>query len=227
MTRKIFLDTETTGLSFKEGHRIIEIAAIEMINRKLTGRKFHSYLNPQRKIDQEAINIHKIQNEFLKDKPLFSDIVDDFLIFIGKSDLIIHNANFDIGFLNNELNIISHKFGKIDDNNNIIDSLELARQKYVGKKNSLDALCKRFGIDYTERKDKGHGAELDSKILYDVYICMTSKQMSFNLEKKKTMNDIFKNFKYKKNHSPLLVVKATKEELEMHENFFLNTKSSS
>ena len=135
MNRKIFLDTETTGLCFKQGHRIIEIAAVEMKDRQLTGKKFHSYINPERLIDQGAINIHKIQNEFLKDKPLFHEIANDFLEFIGNADLIIHNADFDLGFLNNELKIMSHQFGRIEDHNHVIDSLELARNKHVGKKN--------------------------------------------------------------------------------------------
>ena len=169
MNRKIFLDVETTGLCFRRGNRIIEISALEMINRKLTGKKFHSYVNPERKIEKEAMNIHKIKNEFLLDKPIFSQIANNFLNFISKDDLIIHNAPFDIGFLNNELKIIGHQFGKIENNNGIIDSLELARNKYPGKRNSLDALCKRFDIDYKERKEKGHGAFLDTKILYEVY----------------------------------------------------------
>ena len=225
MNRKIFLDVETTGLCFKQGHKIIEIAAVEMLDRKLTGNNFHTYINPQRKIDQEATNVHKIRNEFLSDKPLFIQVADEFLNFIGKSELIIHNANFDLGFLNNELKNIYHQFGNIQDNNSIIDTLEMARNKYMGKKNSLDALCKRFDIDYTERQEKGHGALLDSKILYEVYICMTSQQMSFSLkEKKKTSKCTQYIFSVKKK-SPI-IIKASQMEIYRHENFFNGFKSN-
>ena len=201
MNRTIFLDVETTGLCFKSGHKIIEISALEAIDRHLTGRKFHSYINPQRKIDKEAMNIHKIKNEFLLDKPIFSQIANDFLNFISRDQLVIHNAPFDIGFLNNELKLIAHQFGKIENNNVIIDSLELARKKYPGKRNSLDALSKRFDIDQKERKQKGHGALLDTKMLYEVYICMTTEQMQLNLtkldEKKYVRNKKFMKRDYK------------------------------
>ena len=219
MNRQIFLDIETTGLCFKQGHRVIEIAAVEMIDRNLTGNNFHVYINPERNIDEEAINIHKIQNEFLTDKPLFCKVADNFLKFIGKSDLIIHNSNFDLGFLNNELKIIFHQFGEIQDNNPIIDTLEMARSKYVGKKNSLDALCKRFDIDYSERQEKGHGALLDAQILYEVYICMTSEQMSFSLSTlKKTFGPV--KYQFTKSKKSLIVIQANKQEILKHENFF-------
>ena len=221
MKRQIFLDIETTGLYYQQGHRVIEIAAMEMIDRKLTGNNFHTYINPQRVIEKEAINIHKIQNDFLLDKPLFEDIANKFLGFISKSELIIHNASFDLGFLDNELKMISHQYGRISDNNAIIDSLKVAREKHPGKKNSLDALCKRYNIDYAERQIKGHGALLDSKILYEVYISMTSEQMSFIMEKKEAKNTRIK-YKIKKRNKPLIIIKAMEEELIQHNNFFLS-----
>lgn len=225
MNRKIFLDIETTGLCFKQGHKIIEIAAVEMIDRNLTGNNFHTYINPQRDIEQQATRIHKIQTEFLNDKPLFGDIANNFLQFIKKSDLIIHNADFDLGFLNHELKSISHQFGNIRDNNSIIDTLQIARDKYYGKKNSLDALCKRFDIDYSERENKGHGALLDAKILYEVYICMTSEQMKFSLGSlKKTLKMV--KHRFEKNRKSLIIVKANKEEISQHHNFFSNIKSN-
>ena len=226
MNRKIFLDTETTGLSFKEGHKIIEIAAMEMIDRKLTGNNFHSYINPKRKIDQGAMKIHKIQNAFLLDKPIFSSIADDFLKFIKDSTLIIHNSSFDLGFLDNEISMLYNKFEGIEKSNKIIDSLELARNKYYGQKNSLDALCKRFSIDYTERQKKGHGALLDCRILYEVYICMTSQQMTFNLSQNIKKIDFIDSLDVKKSNKPLVVIKANEKEVYNHDNFFVHFRNN-
>jgi DNA polymerase-3 subunit epsilon len=162
--REIALDTETTGISAQQGHRVIEIGAVEMINHFRTGKHFHAYINPQRPVDEGAFKVHGISDDFLKDKPLFKDIVSDFLEFIGDSRLVIHNAPFDIGFLNHHL----HQLGVgLLQNDRVLDTLELARKKFPGAKNSLDALCNRFSIDLSAREK--HGALLDSELLADVY----------------------------------------------------------
>jgi len=174
--RIVILDTETTGLNPQDGHRIIEIGGVEMIKRRLTGQRFHAYINPNRIIDQGAIAVHGITNEFLKDKPFFEDIVEDFLAFIKDAELVIHNAPFDVGFLNHELSLLKHKMDTIEDYTEVFDTLAYARKKHPGQRNSLDALCKRYGIDNSHREL--HGALLDSEILADVFILMTGGQSS-------------------------------------------------
>lgn len=174
--RQIVLDTETTGLNPEEGHRIIEIGCVELINRRLTGQHFHVYLNPDRLIDDGAIEVHGISNEFLQDKPHFTDIADDFIAFIRAAELIIHNAPFDVGFINHEMNLLENKVGKVEDYSRVFDSLTYARNKHPGQRNSLDALCKRYGIDNSHRDL--HGALLDAEILADVYLLMTGGQFS-------------------------------------------------
>ena len=180
MNRKIILDTETTGLDVTRNHKIIEIGCIEIIDRKYTGKKFHQYLNPQREIDQGAISIHGITNEFLQDKPLFKDVKDNLLDFIDNSELIIHNAPFDIGFLEHEYKKSKHKI-ELNDICSVFDTLVYARKLHPGQKNSLDALCKRYGVDNSSRDF--HGALLDARILGDVYLAMTGGQTSFDLVK--------------------------------------------
>lgn len=177
--RQVVLDTETTGLELSAGHRIIEIGCVELINRKLTGRHFHQYINPLREVEEGAFEVHGISNEFLADKPLFEQIVDEFLSFIEGAELVIHNAAFDVGFLNNELKLTSPSLGKIEDNCAVLDSLKLARNKHPGQKNNLDALCKRYDIDNSQRDL--HGALLDSEILADVYLAMTGGQTKLDL----------------------------------------------
>ena len=181
--RLIVLDTETTGLEPKQGHRLIEVGALEMVNRRLTGKSFHEYVHPQRDIPMEAQAVHGISEEFLQDKPLFSAIADDFIEFIRGAELIIHNAPFDLGFLDNELAIVGKKSGrrfpKIAEICTITDSLKLARQKHPGQKNNLDALCRRYGINNGHRQL--HGALLDSEILADVYLGMTGGQTDLML----------------------------------------------
>ena len=177
--RQIVLDTETTGLEPKDGHKIIEIGCVEMIGRKLTGNNYHQYLQPDREIDSEAIEVHGITNEYLADKPRFAEIVDDFMNYIKGAELIIHNAPFDIGFLNHELQSINSPWGKIEDHCEITDSLQMARNMFPGQKNNLDALCRRYLIDNTHRTL--HGALLDSEILADVYLMMTGGQVSLSL----------------------------------------------
>ncbi len=176
--RQIVLDTETTGLEPTQGHRIIEIGCVEMINRRLTGNTFQQYLNPQREIDEGALAVHGISNEMLADKPRFEDIVDDFIDYVRGAELIIHNAPFDVGFLNYELGMLG--LPGITVHCTVQDTLEQARQRHPGQRNSLDALCKRYAIDNSRRQF--HGALLDAEILADVYLAMTGGQVSLSLE---------------------------------------------
>ena len=174
--RIVVLDTETTGLSTREGHRIIEIGCVELINRRLTGKRFHTYLNPERKIDDGAIAVHGISNEFLDDKPLFKQISAEFIAFIQNAELVIHNAPFDVGFINNELSLLEDHAITIADFCLVFDTLVYARKKHPGQRNSLDALCKRYGIDNSHREL--HGALLDAEILAEVFLLMTGGQSS-------------------------------------------------
>lgn len=177
--RQIFLDTETTGLYHAQGHRIIEIAGVELINRRLTNNHFHVYLNPDREIDEAAQEVHGITLEFLQDKPRFPDIVDDFLQFVSGADLIIHNAPFDIGFLNAELTRIDRR--NIEQSvEEIIDTLKMAKEMRPGQRNNLDALCRHYGIDNSSRTL--HGALLDAELLADVYMAMTRGQESLIID---------------------------------------------
>lgn len=174
--RQIILDTETTGLEPAQGHRIIEIGAVEMINRRLTGNRFHQYLNPDREIEAGAIEVHGITNEMLADKPKFPDIAADLLAFLSGAELIIHNAPFDTGFLNHEFGLMGPEAPvvQIDQCCTVLDTLRLARQMHPGQKNDLDSLCKRYGVDNSNRAL--HGALLDAEILADVYLAMTGGQ---------------------------------------------------
>lgn len=178
--RQIVLDTETTGLEVSQGHRIIEIGCVELINRRVTGRDFHHYIKPNRKIDEGAIEVHGINNEFLADKPLFDAIANEFLDFIKNDELVIHNASFDVGFLNAELQRLdSPQATPVDERGDVLDTLNLARRLHPGQKNNLDALCKRYDIDNSKREL--HGALLDARILADVYLAMTGGQTSLSL----------------------------------------------
>ncbi len=176
--RQIVLDTETTGIDPKDGHRIIEIGCVEMINRRLTGRTYHRYLNPDRVVEDEAISVHGITNEFLADKPRFADVQGEFLEFIRGADLVIHNAAFDVGFMNHELGLNGYR-ERVEEFCQITDTLALARKKHPGQKNNLDALCRRYGIDNSHREL--HGALLDSEILADVYLILTGGQKTLLL----------------------------------------------
>ena len=177
--RQIVLDTETTGINPNDGHRIIEIGCLELENRRLTGRSFHCYLQPDREIEAEAIAVHGITNEFLADKPRFAQIADEFLQFITGAELIIHNAPFDIGFINHEFRLLNASFGNITEQCAVLDTLVLAKQKHPAQKNNLDALAKRYFVDHRERSY--HGALLDSEILADVYLAMTGGQVGLGL----------------------------------------------
>lgn len=178
--RQIVLDTETTGLEPSQGHRIIEIGCVEVINRRITDNRYHQYINPQREVDQGAIDVHGISNEFLADKPLFAQIADDFLKFIRGAELIIHNAPFDVGFINHELKRLNTDCGKVDEFCSVLDTLAMARKLHPGQKNNLDALCKRYEIDNSQRSL--HGALLDAEILADVYLSMTGGQVHLSLD---------------------------------------------
>ncbi len=178
--RQIVLDTETTGLDIEEGHRILEIGCVEIVDRKLTRRHFHQYINPQREIDEGALQVHGITREFLKDKPAFSDVFDDFLEFVRGAELVIHNAEFDIGFIDHEMKQMPGKLGSITDHCQVIDSLDLARSRHPGQKNTLDALCKRYNVDNSGRDL--HGALLDAELLADVYLLMTGGQVDLGLD---------------------------------------------
>ncbi len=171
--RQIVLDTETTGVDWKSGNRVVEIGCVELLERRRSGRSFHRYLNPEREIEPGAQDVHGLTREFLSDKPRFAEVVDEFLDFIEGAELVIHNAGFDIGFLDAELARIDGK-GRIADRCSVEDTLKLARQRYPGQRNSLDALCKRLGVDNSKRQL--HGALLDAQILTDVYIALTSGQ---------------------------------------------------
>ena len=175
--RQIILDTETTGLRVEDGHRLIEVGCIEMINRKLTNRHFHYYVNPEREVEVGALAIHGITNQFLQDKPVFKKIASEFIDFISGAELIIHNAPFDLSFLNHELMLAKQGYKTITDYCHVIDTLQIARQLHVGQRNSLDALCKRYLVDNTKRDL--HGALLDANLLSQVYLAMTGGQGSF------------------------------------------------
>lgn len=211
--RQVFLDTETTGLYPAQGHRIIEIAAVEAINRRVTNNHFHVYLNPDREIDAAAQEVHGITLEFLQDKPRFADVVNEFLDFVADAELVIHNAPFDVGFLNSEL-------GKIDRENlektagNIIDTLKMAKDMRPGQRNNLDALCRHFGIDNSKRTL--HGALLDAELLAEVYMAMTRGQESLMID---MLEDVaIQQEEANELHSrSLKVLSASDEELAHHD----------
>lgn len=172
--RQIVLDTETTGLEVGRGHRIIEIGCVELVERRLTGRSFHRYLNPERAIDPGAIAVHGIRDEILLDKPRFAEVVHEWLEFVRGAELLIHNAAFDVGFLDAELALAGPQHGRVADHASVVDTLAMAREKYPGQKNTLDALCKRLGVDNAHREL--HGALLDARLLAEVWLAMTTGQ---------------------------------------------------
>lgn len=180
VNRYVVLDTETTGMPVTDGHRIIEIGCVELLGRRLTGRHFHVYLNPDREIDEGAIAVHGITNEYVADKPRFREIADEFYEFIKGAQLIIHNAAFDVGFINNEFALLGQtERADVSDYCSVLDTLLMARERHPGQRNSLDALCKRYGVDNSNREL--HGALLDSEILADVYLAMTGGQTHLSL----------------------------------------------
>ena len=207
---EIFLDTETTGLSFKEGHKIVEIACIETKDLVTTGRVFHKFINPKRDVPDEAFKIHGFSQKFLGDKEPFDEVADEFLKFTENKKIIIHNAPFDLSFLNGELNLIKKRLIKKDD---VIDSLEIARNKFPGVSNSLDALCKKFNIDLSRRTK--HNALLDCELLREVYIhLLDAKEPKFNLSSVSPDLDITKTKNYNKE-----VINISETEIKLHKDF--------
>lgn len=222
ITRQIVLDTETTGMNqigaHYEGHCIIEIGAVEVINRRLTGNNFHVYIKPDRLVDPDAFNVHGIADEFLRDKPVFGEVVDDFIEYIQGAELIIHNASFDIGFMDYEFSKLNRGLPKTETFCKITDSLALARRLFPGKRNSLDALCSRYEIDNSKRTL--HGALLDSQILADVWLTMTGGQtsMTFAMEgESQNVQDTLGVQRLVRQASRLKVIAATDEECVAHE----------
>lgn len=218
--RQIVLDTETTGLETSQDHRIIEIGCVELVGRKLTGRHYHQYINPQRKVDEGAMEVHGITDEFLIDKPLFATVAREFLEFVDGADLVIHNAPFDVGFINHEIAKLGGIYREIESSCRIIDTLALARQKHPGQKNNLDALCKRYGVDNSQRDL--HGALLDAEILADVYLLMTGGQVNLNISDQQPSDSGEVNAqsgirRLSDKRPPLRVVKANEEELVLHQ----------
>jgi len=209
--RKVILDTETTGLDFRTGDRVIEIGCVELRGRQLTGQRFHAYLNPERMIDPGAIAIHGLTNEFLADKPKFSEIVGDFVEFIRGAELVIHNAAFDVGFLNNELGLL--QMDSIEQVcSEVIDTLRMAREMRPGKKNNLNALCAEFGVDNSGRQL--HGALLDAELLAEVYLAMTRGQNSLEIEFDSPPVDY--SMGGTRQRPPLVVLRASEAELADH-----------
>ena len=216
--RQIVLDTETTGLEPASGHRIIEIGAVEMINRRRTENTFHQYLNPEREIEDGAYDVHGLSMEFLSGKPLFSDIARDFLDFVRDGELIIHNAPFDVAFLNAELQRLGPEWGRIEDYCEITDTLKIARELHPGQKNNLDALCNRYKVDNSTRDL--HGALLDAGILLDVYLAMTGGQASLLLGGDGAKGDGMREVAAQRinpDRPGLRIIEPTEEELLLHE----------
>lgn len=220
--RRIVLDTETTGLEPKQGHRIIEIGCVELVNRKLTHNNFHQYIQPERDIDAGAQEVHGITQEFLADKPVMANVVEDFVNYIRGSELVIHNAPFDVGFLNHEFKIYAKETKTkpyvIEELCTVLDTLALARKMHPGQKNSLDALCKRYYIDNSSRTL--HGALLDAEILADTYLAMTGGQGSLSLGSEADAGDDFSEVVHQKlseQRASLKVIRANSDELNAHQ----------
>lgn len=207
----IMLDTETTGLKPEAGHRIIEIGAVVLENRQLTDDTFHQYLNPEFAVEQGALEVHGISNEFLQDKPKFEEVVADFMSFIEGAVLVMHNAPFDVKFLNNELKLCGYG-QQLEQVSEIVDSLVIAKQKYPGARNNLDALCKRYGINNAHRTL--HGALLDAQILAQVYLAMTGGQTKLDLMAQQDEGDLLQ-FNLD-DLPPLVTVEPTSEEQQKH-----------
>ena len=217
--RQIVLDTETTGLETAQGHRIIEIGALELDGRRKTGRSYHIYLNPDREVDAGAVEIHGITNEYLADKPRFADIADEFFEFINGADLVIHNAPFDVGFIDHEFALLERDLPKVRDCCSITDTLVMARQMHPGQRNTLDALCKRYEVDNSQRDL--HGALLDAEILADLYLTMTGGQVTLLLdsdeEESGSTGGRYAPRPVSADRPALRVVRASEQEAEAHE----------
>lgn len=214
MNRQVALDTETTGLNAQEGHRIIEVAAVALLDREISG-SFHQLLNPQRAIDKEAIAIHRIDDKQLQEQPLFGEICDSLLDFVRGSQLIIHNASFDLGFLDAELKRIQRRSFLEESGCKVIDTMELATEQNLGTRRSLDALCDYYGIDRSER-EQGHSATLDAELLAKMYLAMTGGQLSMNLQQEAEIAGQSEDSYAMQDAQTLL---ATPAELQAHESF--------
>ena len=215
--RQIVLDTETTGLDAQAGHRIIEIGGVEVVNRRLTGNNLHLYINPERDIDEGALEVHGITREFLSDKPTFEQIVEQFLDFIDGAELVIHNAPFDVGFMNQELKLLGARFGTVEQRCGVLDTLRMARELHPGQKNSLDALCRRYDVDNAHREL--HGALLDAEILADVYLAMTGGQTRLSLgaeSGEQGGGSVEAIRRLAADRPPLTVVRASAADIERH-----------
>jgi len=226
--RQIVLDTETTGLEPSEGHRIIEIGGVELVNRRPTGGSFHRYLQPDREIDEGALGVHGISSEFLADKARFADLVEELLAFLREAELVIHNAPFDVGFLNHELSLLGPEWGRIEDYASVSDSLLIARERHPGQRNSLDALCRRYQVDNAERDL--HGALLDAQLLAEVYLAMTGGQTSLSLAGAADQGwdgDDRGIRRLSSDRPPLPVVHADADELEAHQRILREIDESS
>jgi DNA polymerase-3 subunit epsilon len=222
--RQIVLDTETTGLSAENGDRIIEIGCVELLGRKITGNHFHHYLNPQRDSHEDALKVHGISNEFLRDKPEFSVIAADFLNFIAGAEIIIHNASFDIGFLNKELERLN--LGRLTEHvAGVTDTLSMAKEMFPGKRNSLDALCDRLGVNNAARTL--HGALLDAELLADVYICLTRGQNALLIQEDSQDQVHHENADIDLSQFDLPVISSTEQEITEHSNAMATLSKSS
>ena len=216
--RQIVLDTETTGLEPSQGHKIIEIGCVEMINRRLTGNNYHQYLQPDREIDEGAQAVHGISNEFLADKPRFSDIIKDFIEYLDGAELIIHNAPFDVGFINHEFKLAGAEYGKVSTYCSVIDTLVMARKMRPGKKNNLDVLCKEYEVNNAHREL--HGALLDAELLSEVYLRMTGGQSTLSLGREDLSNaqaGVSTIKKLSSDRKPIRIIKASDDELQAHQ----------
>ena len=215
--RQIVLDTETTGLSTAQGHRVIEIGCVELVNRRPTGREYHRFLNPERDIDEGAERVHGISRADLEGQPLFADVVDEFLEFVKDSELVIHNADFDVGFLDYELQRIKHPKPSIRDHAMVLDTLSLARELHPGQRNSLDALCKRYEVDASKRDV--HGALIDADLLARVYLAMTGGQTALLLDEDEGESFVGEEVivRPRRNDLNLVVLQASGEEIAAHE----------
>ncbi|TDT41520.1 DNA polymerase-3 subunit epsilon [Halospina denitrificans] len=216
--RQIVLDTETTGLEPEQGHRVIEIGCVELENRELTGRHYHVYINPEREVEDSAVEVHGITNEFLADKPVFRDVADDFLAFIRGAELVIHNAPFDVGFMDHEFSLLNAGYPLTREICGVTDSLVLARKKHPGQKNNLDVLCRRYGIDNSNREL--HGALLDAEILAMVYLAMTGGQTALSLDEAGAGQAGGSEIeRLSADRQPLPVLEASEEEVKCHREF--------
>jgi DNA polymerase-3 subunit epsilon len=216
--RQIVLDTETTGLEPSQGHKIIEIGCVEMINRRLTGNNYHQYLQPDREIDDGAQAVHGISNEFLADKPRFLDIVKDFIEYLDGAELIIHNAPFDVGFIDHEFKLAGAEYGKVSTYCRVIDTLVMARKIRPGKKNNLDVLCKEYEVNNAHREL--HGALLDAELLSEVYLRMTGGQSTLSLDSEDMSNaqtGVAEIKKLSTDRKPIKIIKASDDELQAHQ----------